>query len=531
MYGCPNCGGELLYHIRQGKLVCTSCSSRFNVDSIKKEQDAETDLYEIQAFRCPQCGGEIYTNDHTIAGFCSYCGASAVLQQRTEQIRVPFRIFPFTIDKTDCRKRFQEFVNKCAYVPEEYKNPQADHEFRGIYVPCHSYEAEASGAYHMKGKTTTYSGKKKGKRLYTVKEWDMNMDVSGKVTDITHAASSSFPDEQSERIQDKIDRGGGRLFTPGFLCGFYADTADVPPEVYEPYVWSVAAQRLEDQFDARMSGTEICRADREPEVRTRYAGDVLKPVWFMSYRNGDRVAYAAVEGRNQNISCDVPVDRKRFTKVSLILAAVLFVVFSLFQDLMFTAKTMLGITALFNVILCLLWHGNIKTLYSREIAREYKVKKRHRKKHLKNDQWRVFWIVMGCIFGAPIAIFAIAFIAVIFGDSAYMESSKGVKVFLVLVSCILQIVILLKDTPKRAKLWKNRTRTLPADWLCLFATLLLGVTAFVNPVEDLWYYGAVMAAFGVDILMLLEIIRDYNLSCSRPMPQFELYKGGHHREV
>ena len=57
------------------------------------------------------------------------------------------------------------------------------------------------------------------------------------------------------------------------------------------------------------------------------------------------------------------------------------------------------------------------------------------------------------------------------------------------------------------------------------------MTAFVNPVEDLWYYGAVMAAFGVDILMLLEIIRDYNLSCSRPMPQFELYKGGHHREV
>ena len=62
----------------------------------------------------------------------------------------------------------------------------------------------------------------------------MNMDVSGKVTDIPHAASSSYPDEQSERIQDKIDRGGGRLFSPGVLCGFYADTADVPPEV--PYL-------------------------------------------------------------------------------------------------------------------------------------------------------------------------------------------------------------------------------------------------------------------------------------------------------
>ena len=164
MYGCPNCGSELLYDIKLGRLRCGSCRSSFAVDSIKREKDAEQDLYEIQAFRCPQCGGEIYTNDHTIAGFCSYCGASAVLQQRTEQIKVPFRIFPFTVDKSDCRKRFRDFVNRCAYVPEEYKNPEAEHEFRGIYVPSHSYEAEAEGAYQMKGKTTTYNGKKKGRR-------------------------------------------------------------------------------------------------------------------------------------------------------------------------------------------------------------------------------------------------------------------------------------------------------------------------------------------------------------------------------
>ena len=387
MYGCPNCGSELLYDIKLGKLKCGSCRSSFDVDSIKMK-DAENDRYEIQAFRCPQCGGEIYTNDHTIAGFCSYCGASAVLQQRTEQIKVPFRIFPFTMDKTDCRKRFQDFIAKCSYVPEEYKNPEAEHEFRGIYVPCHSYEAEAEGAYRLRTKTTTYSGKKKGKKLYTVKEWDMNIGVSGKVTDITHAASSSFPDEQSEQIQDEIDRGAGRLFAPSFLCGFYADTADVPPEVYKPYAEAVAGQQLENQLNDKVSGMVATRATQEPTLQTRYAGDVLKPVWFMSYRNGGRVAYAAVDGRNKNISCDVPVDQKKFTKVSLILAAVLFVLFSLFQDLMFTAKTMLGITALFNMLLCLLWHSNIQKLYRREIAREYKVKKWHRKKHLGNEKWR-----------------------------------------------------------------------------------------------------------------------------------------------
>ena len=530
MYGCPNCGSELLYDIKLGRLRCGSCRSSFDVDSIKREKDAEQDLYEIQAFRCPQCGGEIYTNDHTIAGFCSYCGASAVLQQRTEQIKVPFRIFPFTVDKSDCRKRFRDFVNRCAYVPEEYKNPEAEHEFRGIYVPSHSYEAEAEGAYQMKGKTTTYNGKKKGRRHYTVKEWDMNIEASGKVTDITHAASSSFPDEQSEWIQDGIDRGSGRVFAPGFLCGFYADTADVPPEVYEPYAETVAGQKLEDQLNANLAGMDVTRAKREPVLHTRYAGDVLKPVWFMSYRNRGRVAYAAIDGRNANISCDVPVDSKKFTIISLILAAVLFVIFSLFQDLMFTAKTMLGITALFNLVLCLLWHSNIKRLYQREVAREYRVKKKRRKKRLSNEKWKIPLIIVASVIGTPIGILLITFILVAFCDTAYTESGKSLKVFLALVSAVFQLVLILKDTPKRTKLWKNRTRTLPVDWLCLLATLLLGVTAYVNPVEDLWYYAVILAAFGVDILMLLEIIRDYNLSCSRPMPQFELYKGGHNRE-
>lgn len=83
---------------------------------------------------------------------CTDAQTAAVLQQRTEQIQVPFRIFPFTADKADCRKRFQKFIAQDTYVPEEYKNPEADHEFRGIYVPCYSYEAEADGAYRLRSR-------------------------------------------------------------------------------------------------------------------------------------------------------------------------------------------------------------------------------------------------------------------------------------------------------------------------------------------------------------------------------------------
>ncbi len=55
-------------------------------------------------------------------------------------------------------------------------------------------------------------------------------------------------------------------------------------------------QKLEDQLNANLAGMDVTRAKREPVLHIRYAGDVLKPVWFMSYRNRGRVAYAAIDG-------------------------------------------------------------------------------------------------------------------------------------------------------------------------------------------------------------------------------------------
>ena len=56
MYGCPGCGAELKYDIKTGKLRCSRCGNKYDVQAIKKDKDAESSLYEINEYVCPSCG-------------------------------------------------------------------------------------------------------------------------------------------------------------------------------------------------------------------------------------------------------------------------------------------------------------------------------------------------------------------------------------------------------------------------------------------------------------------------------------------
>lgn len=42
MYGCPGCGAELKYDIKTGKLRCSRCGNKYDVQAIKKDKDAES---------------------------------------------------------------------------------------------------------------------------------------------------------------------------------------------------------------------------------------------------------------------------------------------------------------------------------------------------------------------------------------------------------------------------------------------------------------------------------------------------------
>lgn len=79
MYKCPNCAGNLKFDIARQKLHCEYCDTQIDPYSFYQEKDAEEGVsssgeYEVTVFTCPQCGGELISEDTTAATFCSFCG-------------------------------------------------------------------------------------------------------------------------------------------------------------------------------------------------------------------------------------------------------------------------------------------------------------------------------------------------------------------------------------------------------------------------------------------------------------------------
>lgn len=88
MLACPNCGGTLKFDIKSQAMLCESCASSFAPEEIENrlangmsaegsaEEETEEighvkgrrkDSMQVTVFHCPQCGGEIYSTDETVA--------------------------------------------------------------------------------------------------------------------------------------------------------------------------------------------------------------------------------------------------------------------------------------------------------------------------------------------------------------------------------------------------------------------------------------------------------------------------------
>ena len=117
-------------------------------------------------------------------------------------------------------------AGKALFAPRELKDPEYLEKFRGIYIPYWVYDISYDETVKAAGVTTST-----GLNSITTNYYDVYCGVDAEYTGVSYDASASFDDHISETIAP-FNTANMQEFTPSFLSGFYADTADVDKNLY-----------------------------------------------------------------------------------------------------------------------------------------------------------------------------------------------------------------------------------------------------------------------------------------------------------
>ncbi len=524
MFECPNCAKNLKFDIASQQMKCDACESLFDPYAIQKDKDAESgEYFETNIFTCSQCGGQIISEDSEIASFCLFCGNPAILTEHLIQEKRPDYIIPFQKTKDDCKKAYQKMMKKAFFVRKEFKDEKFIDGFKGVYIPYWLYNLQIKDKLCVKGAITKYERD----RVLTEK-YNIFADVDAEFNGDYYDASVSFYDDISYALAP-YDLEKRQKFTPSFLSGFYANCAEVDEFVYyndakEFAQKEIGAKLKQDNAFSRYKLYDMDKLDINFNPR---AEKILYPVWFMSYRNEDKVAYATINGQSGKMVADFPVDEKKMILCSLLLAVPIFVILNM---LVFFKQTELIALSLFVLFLSLLMYASeLRAVYEKESL--WMDKGIHNQtislKNLKDRLKRAENSLPGSIF---LNIFGFRF------NNGFKVSSWLLALcFILVANCYvfqttLWPLIVILDL---GGIWSvcgqlirvKHKRNVSAVILSALALVVSLIVLIFIPIRSFWYYGAAALSFVAIIWNFLCVINDYNNLAMRKMPQFNKVGG------
>lgn len=522
MYQCQSCGGGLKFDIPTQKLKCTYCETLVDPYSLNENAENvaadEVSYYDVTVFECPHCGGEILSTDNSAAEFCSFCGASAILNSRIRRERKPNYIIPFRITKDECKEAYRKFIGKSFFAPSQLKNPEFIDSFRGIYMPYWTYYICQEGPTYLKGEDSHRSGD------YIITDhYKLHFTIDSYYKGISYDASSTFYDNISQAIAP-FDVKDMRAFHPAVISGFYADTSDIHSAVYEDDAiaycneasYKVVKRVREFSGITIDKPNNVYQGNQVFKTECRQVDSTMFPVWFMSYRKGNRIAYATVNGQTGKVAADFPISIFKYILCSLAISIPIFLLFTLLFT--FKATTTLTITCFLALISSIIYATEISGIAKKDTMVEDKgvMFKRNELPEVKKTKRKSVAGMITIIMVIFISISVLApFLSTIFSALTSAMHVSPLLIAVLLAGTIITTVLGIHSARKRG------LRAKAPGFICSILSLSLSlILALINPVSDVYYYIVVLFSLIMIVLLNIGIIRKYNVLATRKLPQF-----------
>lgn len=400
MIACPSCAQRLQFDIATQRMYCTYCSNSYDPYSFDSEtgEAKQEKSFDTYVWTCPSCGGQLDTPDGSDAmGFCPYCGGASLLFDRMRKQWRPKYVIPFSVTKEQCKQAYLAAAKKNRFVSKRYKDPELLEGFRGIYMPYWTYRLLHKGFYYIPAETP----QNPNGYDFNIKRYEIEGAINLELDGYAHDASSAFEDRISQNLEPYYIEER-KPFAPGFLSGFYTIAGDIPRSKLDEWVVENAKQTILRKLIA--PDTQVGQVLREKNVLPQLGHahvpaeiteveQCLYPVWFLSYRQGKQLTYAAVNGQTGKVFVDFPASMPRVLALGFGFAALFFVLFLLAGSTIQASAAARISALLFSSGLFFLEHSFCSTVDQSRVLTFSRPSQRYRRKR----KWRIACAVISLI--------------------------------------------------------------------------------------------------------------------------------------
>lgn len=329
-FKCPCCNAGLTFASGMQQLKCEYCDNTFPIDTVRaynesenqKREDAfswqsgdgqewsETEQTAINAFQCPSCGGELISDDTTVATFCPFCDNPTIMPSRVSGGLKPDAVLPFQKSREEAAAAFLKLCKGKHLLPKGFTSQQRIEKITGMYIPFWLFDcdSEFQGSY----KATRIHRWSDSRYHYTRTEhFLINRKAKAVFSGIPMDGSSKMEDVFMESIEP-FDYGQMVDFDKAYLTGYFADKYDVPSENGEPRIRERVEKTLTDQIQSTLLGyATVVPTNRQIQVYNSKAKYVLLPVWMLNTKYNGKIYTFAMNGQTGKITGSLPICPKR----------------------------------------------------------------------------------------------------------------------------------------------------------------------------------------------------------------------------
>ncbi|MCW5958685.1 MAG: hypothetical protein KIS76_00895 [Pyrinomonadaceae bacterium] len=340
---CANCGANMVFDPKIGKLACPYCASSAEIVS-DPSAIVERDFYsflrpenqrlqpmavDAMQVSCGSCGATIVFIPPESARQCDFCGAKIVAQPKSsDPLVAPESVLPFSITNKQAIENLKQWTSSRWFAPSKLKTLAEHDRADSIYLPYWTFDADSNtdftgqrGDDYQETEHYTDSQGKQQSRSVTKTSWSYAAgSTSRHFDDVPIPATTSVLPKYLERLN--WDFTELVSYEPAYLSGHRAQVYQVPLEAGFERFRQIADSVIRGDVNREIGGDRQQIDSMTTDFSNITFKHLLVPVYAGAYKFKGKVYQIVVNGKTGEIQGERPYS---WVKISMLVLAILFV--------------------------------------------------------------------------------------------------------------------------------------------------------------------------------------------------------------